>query len=90
VFKVRKYVFLCQFCYWNSKDIGVADEKPEELLKIIEKLSRGIKDSEIRAYMACQKYFKDHLVENEKVRDLSRRRISVVSVDSKISSAKAI
>jgi hypothetical protein len=40
----------------------VADDKPEELLKIMERMTRNIKDSEVRAYQCCQKYFKDHVV----------------------------
>lgn len=35
------------------------EEKTEDLIKAVEKMSRGIKDSELNAYQWCQKLVKD-------------------------------
>ena len=71
----------------------MADDKPEELLKTMEKLSRGIKDSELRSYQSCQKYFRDRVTEAERARDFSKKqqqRVSTVSLDSKLGSSRLL
>lgn len=56
----------------------------------MEKMSRGIKDSELRSYQSCQKYFRDHASESDKIKDLSRKRLSMISLDSRLGSSRMI
>lgn len=52
------------------------DEKAEDLIKMVEKVSRGIKESEVKAYLGCQKYYKDRVAEFERVKTESKKRFS--------------
>lgn len=36
---------LCQFCYWSTKEIDITEEKADELVHTLNKLSANIKDS---------------------------------------------
>ena len=61
-------VYLCQFCYWTSKKIGIAEETAEELLASLQKATKGLKDSDLKYYQHCQRFLKDKMMENGEVR----------------------
>jgi len=53
-------------------------------------MTRSIKDSELRVYQSCQKYFREHAAESDKIKDPSRKRLSNVSLESRLGSSRHI
>ena len=74
------WIYLCQFCYWNSKEINMKEDRPEILQENLTKL-RALKDSETRLYSTAYTYFKESCIaldmENQFLRYTHTRRPSI-------------
>jgi hypothetical protein len=56
--KSRCWIYLCQFCYWNTKEINMKDERAEILQDNLFKLS-SLREYEHKIYNTAQSYFKE-------------------------------
>lgn len=74
---------LCQFCYWNTREINVAEDKTDDLFQTLNKLSATIKESESKIYNASQGYFKEVLTIVDYERQVTKQLTSSKKVFKK-------
>lgn len=59
----KNWIYLCQFCYWNTKEINMKEERAEILQDNLFKLA-SLREAEQRIYAQAYNFFKDN---NQKV-----------------------
>lgn len=57
--KTKLKILLCQFCYWNSKEINMKEEKFEVLLENVSKLSNKLREQDLKIYSLAHALFKE-------------------------------
>lgn len=56
--KSKYWIYYCQFCYWNTKEINMKEERAEILQDNLFKLS-SLRDTENRIYNTAFTFFKE-------------------------------